>query len=64
MSQLASSINERPKGNLPSQPIANPKNTNQAHMTEEDPMNQCNDVHTLRSGKKVDNLVSMLSNLI
>ena len=33
-------------------------------MAEEDPMNQCNVVHTLRSGKKVDNQVSMPSNPI
>ena len=39
MFQLASSINERPKGNFPSQPVANHSNSNQAHMAEEDPMN-------------------------
>ena len=28
-------------------------------MAQEDPMDQCNVVHTLRSGKQVDNQVSM-----
>ena len=31
MSQLASSLSERPKGTLPSQPLINPKNSNQAY---------------------------------
>ena len=39
MSQLASSINERPKKTLPSQLVANPRNSSQAHMAEEDQMN-------------------------
>ena len=51
-----------PKGTLPSQLVINPRNSSQAHMAEEDPMNQCNDVHTLRSGKEVDNKVSMAPN--
>jgi len=64
MSQLASFISERPKETFPSQPVTNPGNSSQAHMAEEDPMNRCNVVHTLRSGKKVDNQVSMSPNLI
>ena len=64
MSQLDSSINKRPKGTLPSQLVANPRNSSQAHMAKEDPMNQCNDIHTLRSGKKVDNQVLISSNPI
>jgi len=59
MSQLDSSINKRPKGTLPSQLVANPRNSSQAHMAKDDPMNQCNDVHILRSGKKIDNHVSI-----
>jgi len=47
MSQLTSSINERPKGTLPSQLVTNPKNSSQAHVAQEDPMNQCNMVHML-----------------
>ena len=53
MSQLANSINERPKGTLSSQSVTNPRNSIEAHMPEEDPMNQYNFVHTLRSGKKL-----------
>jgi len=52
MSQLASFISERHRGTLPSQPITNPKNYSLAHMAQEDPMNQCNMVHTLRSRNK------------
>ena len=55
MSQLANSQNERQKGSLPSQPIMNPKNSQQAHLAEDQSLNQCNAIHTLRSGKKVDN---------
>ena len=64
MSQLATLQNERQKGTLPSQPIMNPKNSQQAHLTEDQSMNQCNTVHTLRSGNKVDNTVSTPSNPI
>jgi len=55
MSQLANSQNERLKGTLPSQPVTNPRNSYQAHLDEDQPLNQCNVVHTLRSRKKVDN---------
>ena len=64
MSQLASSLSERPKGTFPSQPVINPKNSSQVHMAEEDQMNQCNVIQTLRSEKKVDNQVSLSSNSI
>ena len=63
-SQLANSQSERPKGTLPSQPLANPKNSTQVHLAEDQSLNQCNVVHTLRSGKKVDNQVSTPSNPI
>jgi len=57
MSQLASSLSERPKDALPSQPLVNPKNSNQTYEFKILKSNQCNIVHTLRSGKKVDNQV-------
>ena len=47
MCQLASSLSERPKGTLPSQPLANPNNSSQIF-----------EAQTLKSGKKVDNQVS------
>jgi len=55
ISQLTSSLSERPKGILPSQPLANPKNSSQIFGAQ---INQYNVVHTLRSRKKVDNQVS------
>ena len=58
ISQLANLENERQKDTLPSQPIMNPRNSQQAHLAEDQSLNQCNAVHTLRSGKKVDNQVS------
>jgi len=61
MSQLASSLSERSKGILPCQPLTNPKKFNQAHVAQDSQINQCNVVHTLRSGKQVDNQVSMPS---
>jgi len=64
MSQLVTPKNERQKGTLPSQPIMNPRNSQQAHLAEDQSLNQCNIVHTLRSGKKVDNQVSTPSNTI
>ena len=64
ISQLATPQNERQKGSLRSQPIMNPKNSQQAHLTEDQLMYKCNAVHTLRSGKKVDNQVSIPSNPI
>ena len=36
----------------------NPRNSQQAHLVEDQSLNQCNVVYTLRSGKKVDNQVS------
>jgi len=50
---------KRPQGTLPSQAVTNPRNSSQAHMAQEATMNQCNEAHTLRSGKQVDNQVSM-----
>jgi len=44
MSQLASSLNERPKGTLPSQPL---KNSNQTYEIQDPSINQYNAVHTL-----------------
>ena len=58
MGQLAYSLSERPKRTLTSQPVANPMNSSQAHLAQEDHTNQCNLIHTLRSGKRVDNQVS------
>jgi len=58
MSQLANPQNERQKGTLPSQPIMNPRNSHQAHLAEDQSLNQCNVVHTIRSEKKFDNQVS------
>ena len=55
MSQLANSQNERLNGTLPSQPVTNPRNSQQVHLAEDQSLNQCNVVHTLRSGKNVDN---------
>jgi len=57
MSQLASSLSKRPKGTLPSQPLVNLKTSNQAYEIQDLSINQCNVVHTLRSGKKVDKQV-------
>ena len=39
MSQLATPQNERQKGTLPSQPIMNPRNSQQAHLTEDQSLN-------------------------
>ena len=56
--QLAKSVNERQKGMLPSQPLPNPKNHFPLHEVEDMGPSQCNSIHTLRSGKRVDNKVS------
>ena len=64
MSQLANSQSERPKGTLSNQLLMNSRNSNQVHLAEDQQFNQCNVVHTLRSGKKVDNQVSMPPNPI
>ena len=55
MSQLANLLSERPKDNLSSQSLTNSRNFSQAHVVQDSQMNQCNVVHTLRSGKQVDN---------
>ena len=49
MSQLANSLRERPKGTLPSQPLVNPKNFNQAYEIQDPQINQCNIIHTDQS---------------
>ena len=41
MSQLANPQNERKKGTLPSQPVMHPKNSQQAHLAEDQSLNQC-----------------------
>jgi len=64
MSQLANPQNERQEGTLPSQPVMNPRNSQQAHLAENQSLNQCNDFHALRSENKVDNQVSTPSNPI
>jgi len=64
MNQLANPQNERLTGTLPSQSVTNPRNSQQAHLSEDQPLNQCNVVHILRSGKKVNNQVSTPSNFI
>jgi len=48
---------ERQKETLQSQPLPNPRNPKQANEAQ-DP-NHCNLIHVLRSGKQVDNQVSM-----
>ena len=48
---------------VPSQPLVNPKNFNQAFEIQNPSINQCNAVHTLRSKKKMDNQVYQQKNL-
>ena len=62
--QLASKLNERELGKLPSQPKPNPRGSNlsgqfQAHTVENPPSSLVNAIITLRSGKDVDNKVEM-----
>jgi len=64
MSQLVNSQSERPKSMLPSQSATISRNSSQVHQAENQLFNQCNDVHTLRTGKKVDNQLSMPPNPI
>ena len=64
MSQLANTQIARLKDTLPNQPVTNPRNSQQAHLAEDQSLNQCNVVHILRSGKKVDNQMSTPSNSI
>ena len=58
ISQLASSLNERLKGTLPSQLLPNPKNSYPVNEAEDVIPKQCNTVHILMSEKQVDNQVS------
>ena len=53
MSQIASFLSESPKGTLLGQAVTNLRNSSQAHMAEEDQMNHCYIVHTLRSERKL-----------
>jgi len=59
MSQLSSSLSERPKGILSSQSLTNPRYSSQSHLAHDEQLNQCNVVHILRLGKQVDNQVSI-----
>ncbi|MGV8048382.1 hypothetical protein PJP07_29700, partial [Mycobacterium kansasii] len=59
--QLATTLNEREKGKLPSQPVANPNgqceigsNSNQGQYHE-----QAKSIITLRSGKQIDNRIEV-----
>ena len=45
MSQIANPQHERQKGTFRSQPIMNPRNSQQAHLVEDQSLNQCNAVH-------------------
>ena len=53
MSQPTNLQNERLKGSLPSQPVMNPRNSQQAYLAEDQPLNQCNVVHTLKQERKL-----------
>ena len=55
---MASALNERQKGALPSQPLPNPNNSFLVNEAEEVTPKQYNTVHILRSRKQVDNQVS------
>ena len=57
LSQQTNPTSERQKRTLPSQPFPNPRNPGQSN--EAQGPNQCNLVHMLRSGKQVDNQISM-----
>jgi len=59
INQLANSLSEGQKGALPSQPLTYPKNSFLVHEAQDTQPNQCNVVHVLRSGKQVDNQVSL-----
>ena len=61
MSQLASSLSERPKKILPSQLLIDSKNLSEAHVAQDQQINQCNVVHTLRSEKQIDKQLLMPS---
>ena len=54
--QLTNMFNERERGTFPSQPIANPNNTNQV---QDIIQHQVNQITTLWSGKQIDNRISM-----
>ncbi|XP_026378441.1 uncharacterized protein LOC113272863 [Papaver somniferum] len=61
LGQICDALNEREKGNLPSQPRQNPKSAFQASTSacNKPPHNQVNTVTTLRSGRVVENNVGI-----
>jgi len=64
VSQLAHQFHEREKGQFPSQPVVNPRGQpaharQNVHNVESDSSQHANVVHTLRSGRVVDNNVEM-----
>ena len=58
MSQMAKQLTESEKGKFPSQHVVNP------NISQSDPLSsaQLNAIHTLRSGREVDNRVEMPTN--
>ena len=52
---------ENQKGMFPSQPLPNPKHHFPLHKMEDSGPSHCHAIHTLRSGKQVDNKVSSQS---
>ncbi|ONK56396.1 uncharacterized protein A4U43_C10F8110 [Asparagus officinalis] len=55
LGQLAAAVSKREKGKFLSQPVANPKDTGSSSNNPA----QLNAIHTLRSGKQIDNQVRM-----
>jgi hypothetical protein len=55
MSQMGNQLSQREKGTFPSQPVINLKDPRAAPSTSA----QINAIHTLRSGKEVDNNIQM-----
>ena len=63
VSQLASTISEREHGRLPSQHEPNPRNQNGPRPQQGNQVNGVNAIHTLRSGKQIDNKVVALDDI-
>ena len=59
LGQLAMTVSEREKGKLSSQPEANPRIQNNQWPQQGAQINQLNIIHTLRSGKQIDNHVGI-----
>ena len=57
LGQLATTISEREKGRLPSQPKANPRIQNNQRSQQRVQINQLNAIHTLRSERQINNHV-------